>query len=377
MNFRRFMAIFRKEGFHIVRDPRSLLAALNVPVLMILLFGYALTLDVDRIPTIIWDQDNTPESRALINDFRGSRYFTVQETLDGHSAIRRGIDHNRILLGVVIPSDFSRTLARDKEASVQLILDGSDSNTASIAAGYAEALVMVHSAQLRDAALKRRGMGELKMPIDARIRVLYNHELKSKNFIIPGIIAVVLMIISALLTSLTIAREWESGTMEQLLSTPVRPVELLLGKLCAYFVLGMADVALALVIGVGVFDVPLRGNVLLLAATSGLFLFGALCWGIFLSTVTRSQLLAFQASILSSFLPAFILSGFIFAIENMPFVIQQFTRIFPARYFVTILQGIFLKGTGLEVLWAEVAFLAVYAAVIFTIASRKMRQKVA
>lgn len=377
MSFRRFRAVFRKEGLHIVRDPRSLMAALAVPVVMLLLFGYALTLDVDHIPTLIYDQDRTPESRALIEQFRGSHFFDVSETLDGHPAIQYAIDHDRALLGVVIPSDFSRALSRDQEATVQLLIDGSDSNTASIAAGYAESLVMAHSAELRDAALKRRGMGELKMPIDGRIRVLYNHELKSKNFIIPGIIAVVLMIVSALLTSLTIAREWEAGTMEQLLSTPVRPVELLMGKLCAYFVLGMADMALALVIGVGVFDVPLRGNVLLLIATSGLFLFGALCWGIFISTVTRSQLLAFQASIVSSFLPAFILSGFIFSIENMPFVIQQFTRIFPARYFVTILQGIFLKGTGLRILWVEIAFLCVYAAIIFTITSRKMRQKVA
>ncbi|MBE0657117.1 MAG: ABC transporter permease [Bryobacteraceae bacterium] len=377
MSFRRLRAVFRKEGLHIIRDPRSLMVALSVPVVMILLFGYALTLDVDQIPTVIYDQDHSPESRALIEEFKGSRFFSVTETLDGHAAIRRGIDHSHTLLGVVIPGDFSRSLAREREASVQLIIDGSDSNTASIAAGYAEALVMSHSAQLRDAALKHRGLGELKMPIDARIRVLYNHELKSKNFIIPGIIAVVLMIISALLTSLTIAREWESGTMEQLLSTPVRPVELLLGKLCAYFVLGMADVALALVVGVGVFDVPLRGNVLLLIATSALFLFGALCWGIFLSTVARSQLLAFQMSIVSSFLPAFILSGFIFAIENMPVVIQQITRIIPARYFVTILQGVFLKGTGLQVLWVEVVFLIVYGAIIFMIASRAMRQKVA
>lgn len=377
MSYLRFRAIFRKEGLHIIRDPRSLLVALSVPVVMILIFGYALTLDVDRIPTLVWDQDQSPESRALIAEFKGSRFFAVSETLEGHAAIRRGIDQSRVLLGVVIPSDFSRSLAREQEASVQLILDGSDSNTASIAAGYAEALVMAHSAALRDAALKRRGMGELKMPIDARIRVLYNHELKSKNFIIPGIIAVVLMIVSALLTSLTIAREWESGTMEQLLSTPVRPAELLLGKLCAYFVLGMADVVLALVAGVGVFHVPLRGNVLLLIATSSLFLFGALCWGIFLSTVARSQLLAFQMSIVSSFLPAFLLSGFIFAIENMPVVIQQITRIVPSRYFVTILQGIFLKGTGIQVLWTEVVFLFVYAAIIFAIASRRMQQKVA
>jgi ABC-2 type transport system permease protein len=377
MSFRRFRAVFRKEGLHIIRDPRSLMAALAVPVVMLLLFGYALTLDVDHIPTIISDQSQTPESRELIAEFRGSRFFTVTETLGGHTAVQRAIDYNKALLGVVIPFDFSKSLARDEEAKVQLILDGSDSNTASIAAGYAEAVVMAHSIHLREAAFKRRGMGELKMPVDARVRVLYNHEMKSKNFIVPGLIAVVLMIISALLTSLTIAREWETGTMEQLLSTPVRPVELLMGKFCAFFVLGMADMVVALVIGVGVFDVPLRGNVLLLVATSGLFLFGALCWGIFISTVARSQLLAFQASIISSFLPAFILSGFIFAIENMPLVIQQITRIVPARYFVTILQGIFLKGTGLSILWPEIVFLLIYAAIIFTIANRKMRQKVA
>jgi ABC-2 type transport system permease protein len=209
------------------------------------------------------------------------------------------------------------------------------------------------------------------------VRVLYNSELKSKNFIVPGLIAVILMIISALLTSLTIAREWETGTMEQLLSTPVRPAELLLGKLCAYFVVGLADLALALAIGVGVFGVPLRGNVVLLISTSALFLFGALCWGIFISTIARSQQLAFQLGIVSSFLPAFLLSGFIFSIENMPFVIQQITRIVPARYFVTILQGVFLKGVGLRVLWGDVLFLIIYAVLVFTLASRKMRQKVA
>jgi ABC-2 type transport system permease protein len=377
MNLRRLGAIFRKEALHILRDVRSLIAALLVPVSMLLLFGYALTLDVDRIPTAVQDLDQTPQSRALIERFRGSRYFTIVQQDGGYRAMEIEIDHGRLLLGIVIPRGYARTLARSEEAQVQLLLDGSDSNTAAIAAGYAEAVVMAHSADLRDRALRARGMGELKMPLDPRIRVLYNNELKSKNFIIPGLIAVILMIISALLTSLTVAREWESGTMEQLLSTPVRPAELLLGKLLAYFVLGMTDMAVALVLGVGVFGVPLNGSLWLLTAFSALFLFGALCWGIFLSTVTRSQLLAFQASMVSSFLPAFLLSGFMYAIENMPFVVQQVTRIVPARYFVTALQGIFLKGVGLEVLWVEALFLFVYAALIFTLAVRKMRQKMA
>lgn len=377
MNPRRLYAIFRKEALHILRDIRSLIAALLVPVVMLLLFGYALTLDVDRIPTAVHDLDQTHESRALIERFRGSRYFTITSQDGGYSAIQHGIDHNQILLGVVIPRGFARHLAQSEEAPVQLLLDGSDSNTASLAAGYAEALIAQHSAALRDHALRARGMGELKMPLDPRLRVLYNDELKSKNFIIPGLIAVILMIISALLTSLTIAREWESGTMEQLLSTPVRPAELLLGKLLAYFVLGMADMAVALLLGVGLFHVPLRGSLWLLTAFSALFLFGALCWGILLSTIARSQLLAFQASMVTSFLPSFLLSGFMYAIENMPFVVQQVTRIVPARYFVTALQGIFLKGVGLEILWKEALFLFLYAALVFSLAVRKMSQKMA
>lgn len=377
MNGRRLWAIFRKECLHIVRDTRSLIAALLVPVFLLLLFGYALTLDVDRIPMWVYDQDRTPQSRALIDRFRGSRYFTIVGQEGGYEAIQRNIDKNTILLALVIPQDYSRRLARSEEAQVQLLLDGSDSNTASIAAGYAEAMILSYTVELREDALRARGMGELKMPIDPRVRVLYNNELKSKNFIVPGLIAVILMIIAALLTSLTVAREWENGTMEQLLSTPVRPSELLMGKLLAYFALGMVDMAIALILGVGVFGVPLRGNPLLLVSLSALFLFGALCWGIFLSTVTRSQLLAFQASMLSSFLPSFLLSGFIYSIENMPFVIQQVTRIVPARYFVSILQGIFLKGVGLEVLWTQTLFLLVYAALVFSLAVRKMRQKMA
>lgn len=377
MNLRRLGAIFRKEVLHIVRDVRSLIAALMIPVFLLLLFGYALTLDVDRIPTWIDDRDQTPQSRALIDRFRGSRYFTIVGQEGGYKAIQSGIDKNTVLLGLVIPNDFSRKLARNEEAQVQLLLDGSDSNTASIAAGYAEALILGYTVELREDAFRARGMGELKLPIDPRVRVLYNNELKSKNFIVPGLIAVILMIIAALLTSLTIAREWENGTMEQLLSTPVRPSELLMGKLLAYFALGMIDMAIALVLGVGVFGVPLRGNPLLLVSLSALFLFGALCWGIFLSTVTRSQLLAFQTSMLSSFLPSFLLSGFIYSIENMPLVIQQVTRIVPARYFVTILQGIFLKGVGFAALWTETLFLFVYAALVFSLAVRKMRQKMA
>ncbi|MBI4470405.1 MAG: ABC transporter permease [Acidobacteria bacterium] len=375
MNITRTRAVARKEFLHIIRDPRSLVMALAVPLMMLLLFGYALSLDVDRILTVIYDADQTPQSRELIARFHGSRYFEMVGAADGYPAIESAIDRSQVLLGVVIRRGFARDLESGSEAVVQLLLDGSDSNTASIALGYAESLVEAHSVELRSRALDRRGGGELPPAVEPRLRVWYNSELKSRNYIVPGLIAVILMIIASLLTSLTIAREWETGTMEQLLSTPVRPAELVLGKMLAYFGLGLIDMLVAVGVGVFVFDVPLRGNPLLLVVTGCLFLFGALCWGILLSAVARTQLLAYQLGTLTSFLPAFLLSGFIYGIENMPAVIRLLTYLVPTRYFVTIVKGIFLKQIGIALLWVESLLLIGFAALVFVAATRKLRQK--
>jgi ABC-2 type transport system permease protein len=373
----RTAAVARKEALHILRDPRSLIMALALPLLMLLLFGYALTLDVDRIPTLIQDRDRTSESRELIQRFAGSRYFQVLASDGEYRTIERMIDRNQCLLAVVIPADYSHNLLRGKEADIQFLFDGSDSNTASIALGYADAVIRGYAMELRQREFNRRGGGRLAPPVEARLRVWYNSELKSRNYIVPGLIAVILMIIAALLTSLTIAREWEMGSMEQLLSTPLRARELVLGKMGAYFVLGLVDVLTAIGLGVLVFGVPLRGNPVLVLATSCVFLIGALFWGILLSAVARSQLLAFQLGLLTSFLPAFLLSGFIFSIESMPLVIQAVTYIFPSRYFITAMKGMFLKGVGLGVLWLEVALLAAYATAIFLLATRKLKGKLA
>lgn len=377
MTFRRVRAVFRKEIRHIVRDPRSLLMALFEPCLMLMLFGYALSLDVDRIPTLIYDADQSPRSREMLEKFAASRFFQIKGYVTSYRQIEHEIDRGRVLMGIVVPKDYSKLIESDQKAELQILIDGSDSNTATIALGYVSGLTRTYSFQLRGEAQNRHAGWKPAVPIDLRQRIWYNSTLDSRNYVVPGLIAVMLMIIAALLTSLTIAREWEMGTMEQLMSTPLRPPEIVLGKMLAFFVVGAADAVLAVVVGIFVFGVPFRGDVVLLGATTCIFLFGALCWGIFLSAVTKTQLLAYQMGIVTSFLPSMVLSGFVWAIENMPPVIQGITRLVPARYFVTILKGIFLKGIGLEVLWPELIFLVAFASLVFAGATLKLRQKLA
>jgi len=377
VSLRRTIAVARKELVHIRRDSRSLAMALAIPLLLLLLFGYALTLDVDRIATFVFDQDRSPQSRDLISRLEGSRFFQIEGYVDEFSAIQDAVDKSQIILGLVVPNDFSRKLLAGRETSVQVIVEGSDSNTANIALGYVENVLASYSLRVRAEEQLRLSGREIKPPAEARLRVLYNSELESKNYIVPGLIAVILMIIGALLTSLTIAREWEMGTMEQVLSTPLRPAELAIGKMLAYSAIGVADVVICVVIGLTVFDVPFRGNVLILAGGCGVFLIGSLFWGIMLSATLRSQLLAYQASLVSSFLPAYLLSGFVFAIEAMPEPVQIATYIVPARYFISILKGVFLKGVGIEILAWEFVFLIVYSVVVFLVATRQLRQKVA
>lgn len=376
MNYRRIKAVARKEFLHIARDPLSLVMALLLPFLMILLFGYGLTLDVDGIRTVIFDADKSPESRAIISRFQSSRFFLIVESAQDYSSMQRSIDSGRSLFGLVIPQQYSRDLLRGANPQIQLLLDGSDSNTASIALGYANQLFRQYAQDITAAELNRSSGIKMIKPIQAKVRVWYNSEMKSQNFIVPGLIAIVLMIIATLLTSLTIAREWEMGTMEQLLSTPLRPAELVLGKMAAFFALGSIDTILAFVSGVVIFHVPFRGNVVFLALTSGVFLFGVLCWGILISSIAKTQLLAYQIGVLSSFMPAFLLSGFIFSIENMPPAIQTISYLVPARYFIRILKGIFLRGIGIEVLWGELVLLLIFAATVFFVATRRLNQEV-
>ena len=378
MSYRRFRAIARKEVLHVIRDPRSLASAIAIPLTMLLIFGYALSLDVDRIPTIVYNMDLRPESAELVRDFQGSRYFQVLEAVSGYRPIEKAMDSRRALLGVVIPAGFSgNVLAGDAQAQVQLLLDGSDSNTAAIAQGYAEGIVQNYAARLRGEAQSMHA-GEIPpVGVSAQNRVWYNPEMVSRNFIVPGLIAVTMMIITGNLSSLTIAREWENGTMEQLLSTPVRPSELALGKLAAYFLVGLVDMVICMLVGVYLFDVPFKGSLLFLTISSFVFLFGSLCTGVWVSATFRTQLMAYQMGTLISFLPGFLLSGFIYSISSMPRIIQAIALFVPARYFINISKGVFLKGIGLEILWPDFLLLCGYGALIFFFTVRKLRQKVA
>lgn len=375
MNLRRVRAVARKESLHIVRDPRSLGMAIAIPMLMLILFGYALTVDVMDVPTIVWDQSGSHASRELVSRFEGSPYFSIVGYEADYGAVERAIETRRALAALVIPSDFGERVEKGRQASVQMIFDGTDSNTATIALGYAEAIARIYSQELAVEQIVRFGGPRIRTPLDVRPRIWFNADMESRNYIIPGLIAVIMMIIAALLTSLTVAREWERGTMEQLISTPVKPGELILGKLIPYFGLGLFDVVLAVSMGQFVFGVPLRGNVALLFAMAAIFLAGALGLGMLISIVTKSQLLASQVAMTTTFIPAFLLSGFMVPIANMPVVIRAITHLVPARYFVALLHGIYLKGVGLEVLGLEAGLLTIFGSVTVLLARRKFQKK--
>lgn len=375
MNFRRCCAVARKEFLHIFRDPRSLGLAIVIPMMLLLLFGYALTLDVDNVPLVVWDQSRTPESRDLVQRFDGSRYFTVVAPAGSYRDVERAIDAQDALIALVIPPGFGDDVRAGRRARVQVIVDGINANTANLALGYAEAAVMTHNLELNLRQLRRSGQPPPRPPLELRPRVWYNADMESRNFIVPGLIAVIMSVLSALLTSLTVAREWEAGTMEQLISTPVRPLELVLGKFFPYFVVGLVDVGLSMLMGQFLFQVPLRGSAALVLAMASIFLVFALMLGLLVSILTRNQVLANQLSMTLTYLPAVLLSGFAFAIRNMPLPIQAVTYLFPARYFVYMLKGIYMKGLGVEFMLLELALLVGSSVLVTALAVALFRKK--
>lgn len=366
----RLMAVARKEWIQIRRDARSLILAFVLPLFLLLFFGYAITWDVDDIPIAVLDQDGTRASRELVSAFEASGYFRVVEHAGSAAeASARLVGHG--VLGVLaVPRGYARDLADPwRPAEVQLLLDGSDANTSTIALTYADAIVARHAAAL---ALAGRG---LEPPIVLEARAWYNPDLESRHMIVPGLIAVIMSIIAAMLTALTIAREWERGTMEQLAATPVGRLEVVLGKLLPYLGIGLFDVAVTVAAGMWIFGTPLEGSLILLAALTLLFLLGALGLGIFISAAVKSQVLATQIAMVATYLPAVLLSGFMFDVASMPLVLRGITFLIPARYYVTVTRGIFLKGVGPETLWPEAAMMLAYAAIGLGLATRAFRKE--
>ena len=371
MTWRRVLAMARKEAIQLRRDPRSLALAFLLPLLLIVLFGYAITFDVRNIELGVLDEDQSSASRQLIEAFESSGYFRIIEVFDRADQIDASMERGAIRLALTIPPTLQADLATGRQAPVRVLLDGGDANTATIAQNYADAIID------RFAIASLSGGRTPPAMTTTEARVWYNETLESRNTIVPGLVAVIMSIIAAMLTALTIAREWERGTMEQLAATPVHETEVIVGKLIPYIVIGMLDVALAVTAGILVFGVPLDGSVVLLTVLTLLFLVGALGLGMFISAAVKSQVLATQAAILATYLPALLLSGFIFSIDSMPIVLRGITFAIPARYYVSVTKGIFLKGVGMEVLWPQALAMVIFATVGLGLALRAFRKEIA
>jgi ABC-2 type transport system permease protein len=375
MKFSRTWAVARKELFHIFRDWRSLGLVILMPVLLMLLFGYAVTLDVKKVPMAVLDRDKTQESLSFIHRFSASPYFNLRFFAQNEKEVKRLIDRGKVKMGLVLPWDFSKMIKGGRKATVQVLLDGSDSNTANIILTYVQGVVRDYNLEKTFLKIERLGGQKLKPPIDARPRIWFNEELESKNYFIPGLVAVIMSIIGVLLTGQVIVREWEQGTMELLISTPVRKEELIIGKLFPYFFLGLLDLSLAVLMGKWVFEVPFRGSITLLFLLSCVYILVALALGMTISTVAKTQILANQMAMVIGFLPTFLLSGFTFVIANMPFWLQLITYGIAPRYYVTILKELFLKGADVTFLWTETLVLIGLAMAGIWVATKSFKKE--
>jgi ABC-2 type transport system permease protein len=375
MSLTRLLAIARKELVQILRDMRSLIIVVLMPAVLVLLFGYGVNLDLKGLPVYVYDQDGSQQSQDLLKHFQSSKYFDISRVVQSYPELSRALDDGHAKMGIVIPWDFSQRLRDGRPVEVQALVDASDDNTANVLIGYSQAVVQSYSGQIQVDWLRQRGLAIEPSAMNIETRTWYNEDLESSAFIIPGVLALVMSVIGAFLTSLTIAREWERGTMEQLISTPVSAMEIMLGKLAPYFVLGMFDTIVSALIAIYWFQVPFRGSWVTLMFASALFMVVVLSLGFFISVIAKTQFAASQIALLITFLPAFLLSGFLFSIEQMPVALQWITRVLPARYYVSALKKIFLKGTPASMLLVDLVPLAVFALVLTLLATRSFHKR--
>lgn len=368
-SFQRFFAYLQKEGKQILRDPSTFLIAFVLPLMMMFIFGYGVSLDADKIRIGLLLEDTSPLARSLENTFLATSYFDVQ-TSYSRLILENEMTGGRLRGIVTIPQDFSKNFLRGTPASLQVLLDGSEPNTAKFILNYSEGVVNIWQSQL---AIERKI--DSILPIIPQPRIWFNEELKSRNVLLPGSVAIILSLIGILLTALVVAREWEKGTMEAMMSTPIQVNEIILGKLIPYFLLGLGSMALCVTLSITLFEVPFRGSFFVLFLSTSVFLLAALGQGLLISTLTRNQFVSSQISIMLGFLPAFVLSGFIFEIKSMPWPIQAITYLLPPRYFVTILQSTFLSGTIWELVVPNLVAMLLMAFVFFSFTIHKSMKR--
>lgn len=365
-----------KEFIQVLRDSRMKALIFVMPVIQLIMFGYAVTTDVDHIQIALCDLDKSQQSRALIDRFTGSGYFSVVESTNRPGRLGELLDRGRAILGIQINPGFADDLRAGRQAVIQTIVDGTDSNTGTVAMDYSQRITQAFSREVgTPVALADLAQPEVA-PIDLRTRAWFNPDLKSRYFNVPGVIAVILLLTSLLLTSMAVVREREIGTMEQLMVTPIRPLELILGKTLPFALICLADVLAVTAVGVLWFHIPIYGSLWLLLAGAILYLMSTIGVGLFISTISHTQ----QQALMSSFffyLPAVLLSGFMFPISNMPLPAQWLTYLNPLRYFLVIIRGIFLKGSGLETLWPQFAALAILGIALLSISSTRFQKRMA
>lgn len=362
--------IIKKEFIQIIRDPISLAVVILIPIIQLLLFGYAVSFDIKHIPMGVFDQSHSQESRQLIREITASSYFIVVKNTQSRSAINSLLEKGDIKIGLIIPPHFAQDINAHKKASVQLLIDGTDANVGGVALGYFVSAAQGYSLDITKRFLNEQGQESMlkSFPIlSQRLRIWYNQTLRTENFIVPGLIATILMILGVLMTSQSMAKEYERGTMEQLIVSPVKVYELIVGKLIPYILIGFVQVTFVTLIAVFVFHVPLKGSILLLTFTTFLFLVNAMGIGFLFSAITKSQQVAMQMSFVGTTLPALLLSGFIYPINSMPLALQIFSYIVPAKYFLVILRGIFLKNSGIYVLKDQILIMILFSIIVMTL----------
>lgn len=372
MSLQRIIAILKKESGQLFKDRRLLPIVFIAPVLQLTLLGFAASLDVKNISMVVCDLDKSAESRSMIQKFTNSGYFTMEYATEEYSAIQQYIDDNKVTMALVIPPRFGDKVLRREPARIQVILDGSEGNTAAISMGYVNQIIIGASTQILTEVLGGRAPAGR---VDPEVRAWYNPSLKSRNFMVPGVLVLILLITTTNLTAMAIVKEKEVGTLEQLMVTPIRSGELILGKLLPFIIVGMTNVCVVLTVMVFGFGIPIKGGVLLLFVLTGTFLMTSLGVGLFVSTISKTQQQAMMTAIFFVMMPMMYISGFVFPIENMPMPLQYISLFIPMRYYLVIVRSIILKGVGLDILWPQAVMLLTMGLAILVASALRFRKK--